>query len=168
MFSGWELCWWWWWGWLGWMYMIEMSVIWVLMFRLASAVKSNNGTTAVRSWNVTRFLGFGLGSWKESTLSRLVRYLLFGLWRVLKWWSVVTQGLHSELGFSCTFCRSALLIIYERPHSKISVTVPVNHLIFCTVLLLQKELNFFSHFQDSLILSLVSLVKMFFLCLLDF
>ena len=39
----------------------------------------NNGTTVVGSWNVTFFLGFGLGSWKESTLSLLLGFFFVAL-----------------------------------------------------------------------------------------
>ena len=95
----------------------------------SSAGKLKNGTTAVRSWNVTRFFGLGLGSWKESTLSRLVGMfsLAFGgSWKDDPSWHT---GFKWAL-FLLYFLPFGPSIIYERPHSKISVTVPVNHLIF--------------------------------------
>ena len=71
----------------------EWDVEFVFDILPVSAVYLNKGTTVVRSWNVTGFMGFSLGSWKESTLSLLLEFFFFRLWRVLKWWSVITQWL---------------------------------------------------------------------------
>ena len=132
-----------------------------------SAVYLNKGTTVIWSRNVTHLMGFGLGSWKESTLSHLVGICLLafgGSWNDDPSW-------HSGFKwaqFLLYFLLLGPLIMYEHPRSKISTTVPVNHFSFATVLLLRKESNLFFHFQNSLVLGLVSSVEVFFLHLLNF
>ena len=115
--------------------------------------------------NITLFLCFSLGSWKELTLSRLVGICLLALggsWNDDPSW-------HSGFKwaqFLLYFLPLGPSIMYKCPHSKISTTVPVNH--FHAILLLWKESNLFFHFQNSLVLGSVSSVKVFFLHLLNF
>ena len=130
----------------------EWDVDLVFDVSLVSAVYLNNGTTVVRSWNITHFMDFSLGSWKGVNIVTFARFLLLqafgGSWNDVPLW-------HS--GFKWAWFLLYLLpfgpsMMYERPCSKISTTVPVNHFSFVPVLLLWKESNLFFCFQNFLIL----------------
>ena len=99
----------------------------------------NKGMTVVESLNVTFFFGFGLGSWKESTLLLLLRFFFFA------WGWSWNDELSWHIGFKwawfllyCFPFRPSMM--YEHPHSNISLTVPVNHLTSCCTVYLERTI----------------------------
>ena len=117
---------------------VELDVEFGFLLRSASKISGS-------FWNLTVLFCFGLGSWKESRSSHLVRFLFLafgGSWnddpswhRGFKWaW------------FLLYFLLFGPAMMLEHPHSKISFTVPVNHFNFAPVLFLWEESNLFFHF----------------------
>ena len=161
-----RLCWWWWWGWSGWMY--TMRWVWFGLWCFAGF------SWKIEEWDNCRpvlernsFPGYRPGVLKGVNVVTSCWNVLFGLWGVLKWWSVVTQGLQMSSVSPVFF--AVWPFDYIRASSFQNFChCPCQPLNFCAVLLLRKESNFFSHFQDSHVLGSVSLVEVFFLRLLDF
>ena len=90
------------------------------------------------SSNITLIFGFGLGSWKEYTLSLLLGFFSFAL----EW------SWNDELSWHTGFKWAQFLLycfpfgpsmMYEHPQSNISLTVPVNHFNFMSYCLFGKK-----------------------------
>ena len=105
---------------------VVLDVLFGFLFRSSSKISGS-------FWNLTLFFCLGLGSWKESRLSCLVGFFFLafgGSWNDDSLW-------HSGFKwaqFLLYFLPFGPSMMYERPHSKISTTVPVNHFSFarCT------------------------------------
>ena len=146
----------------------EMSVIWVVMFHAVfNWISWRMGQLLVRSWNITCFLASWPGVLKGVNVFTSHRNVLFGLRRVLKGWSIVTQGLQISSISPVLFAVQPFDHIWASSFQNFC-HCPCQPLNLCTMLFLREESNLFAHFQDFHVLGLVSLVKVFFLHLLDF